>query len=41
MESDQINEIEGLPDEADPIKLPINLDYWNPDNFKIIDNLPK
>ena len=41
MELGPSNEIGGLPDETDPIKLPITVDYSNPDNLKIIDNIPK
>ena len=41
MELDPSNEIGGLPEETDPTKLPITVDYSNPDNLKIIDNLSK
>ena len=39
-ELDSSNEIGGLSDEISPTKLPITVDYSNPDNLKIIDNLP-
>ena len=32
--------IAGLPDTPDPSVLPVSIDYSNPDNLNIIDNLP-
>ena len=40
MELDPSNEIGGLPEETDPTKIPI-VDYSDPNNLKIIDNLSK
>ena len=41
MELGPSNEIRGLPDETAHTKLPITVDYSNPDNLKIIEHLPK
>ena len=40
MELDPSNEVGGLPEETDPTKLP-TVDYSDPNNLKIIDNLSK
>jgi len=33
-------DITGVPDDADPSQLTNKLDYSNPDNLKLVDNLP-
>ena len=41
MELDPDTDIAGLPDDTDPTKLPITVDFSVLDNLKIIDDIPR
>jgi hypothetical protein len=40
LNTDEISDISGLPDDADPSELPNKIDYSNPTNLNLIDGLP-